>query len=165
MTGALETTTVVPPPLPSLVAVIVAVPGDTPVMRPADDTVAIALLLEPHVTTRPVTTAPVASLTVTVGVVVCPTTMLIFVGANVTVPTGTGVTVTTDEPVFPSLVAVMVAVPTATALTEPVEDTVAVAELLELQLTTRSVTTVPFASFTVTVIGDTRPTAKLIVGG
>jgi hypothetical protein len=73
-----------------------------------------------------------------------------FAGCSVTLPTGIGVTVTVDDPLFPSAVAVIVAVPGATPVTTPFPDTVAVDGLLVDHATIRSVTTVPFASFTVT---------------
>ena len=72
-----------------------------------------------------------------------------FVGLSVTVmlATGTCVTVTPAEPLMPSLVAVIVALPAATACTEPVLDTVAtdVFELDHVML--RPVSTFPAASF------------------
>lgn len=57
---------------------------------------------------------------------------------------------TAHVPLFVSLLAVMVAVPAAIAVTTPVDDTVATLALLELHVTGRSVTTVPSESFTVT---------------
>jgi hypothetical protein len=166
-TGAGVTPTDVVPLLLSLVAVIVTVPGATPVTTPADDTLAIALLLDDHVTTRFVTTVPFASFTVIVGVVVCPTTTELLAGCSVTLPTGIGTTVTADDPLFPSLVAVIVADPIASAvttLTEPLADTLTAA-LLELHTTPRSVRTVPFASLTVAVNGAVWPTRRLAVAG
>jgi hypothetical protein len=44
--------------LPSLVAVMVADPGATPVMTPVDETVATLVLLEVKVICRPVSTNP-----------------------------------------------------------------------------------------------------------
>jgi hypothetical protein len=67
----------------------------------------------------------------------------------VTVPTGTAVTVTVASPRCPSLDAVMVALPGARAVTTPVADTLATSELLEDQLTARSVSVAPLASFKV----------------
>jgi hypothetical protein len=55
-------------------------------------------------------------------------------GEMVTVPTGTGVTVIADVPLFPSAVAVIVAFPGATPVTTPADDTVAMLVLLELQV-------------------------------
>jgi hypothetical protein len=148
-TGAIVTVTVVVALFVSLVAVIVADPAATAVMRPPDDTVATAGALVVHVTTRFVTTVPLASFTVIVGVAVCPTTRGMLVGCSVTFPTGIAVTVTVDDPLFPSAVAVIVAVPGATPVTTPLPITVAVDGLLVVHATGRSVTTVPFASFTV----------------
>jgi hypothetical protein len=79
-TGAIVTVTAVDALLPSLVAVIVADPGPTAVMTPADDTVATAEALVVHATTRFVTTVPLTSLTVIVGVAVCATTRANVVG-------------------------------------------------------------------------------------
>ena len=139
------------PDFPSLVAVIVAVPSATPLTSPVVDTVAMLLLLEPHVTTRSVTTVPFASLTTAVSCVVDPLLTLVGEGVTVTVPTGTAVTTTEVEPLLLSLVAVIVAVPGDTAVMRPADDTVAIVLLLELHVTTRFVTVVPFASFTVIV--------------
>jgi hypothetical protein len=50
---------------------------------------------------------------------------------TLTVATGTGETVTVALPLLPSLVPVIVALPAATAFTEPLEDTVATDILLE----------------------------------
>src|SRR2546426_8060240 len=58
---------------PSLVAVIVAAPTATPLTNPLPFTVATPALPLPHVTTRPVSAAPLASLRVTVSCPVCPT--------------------------------------------------------------------------------------------
>jgi hypothetical protein len=119
-------------------------------MRPAD-TVATAGALVVHVTTRFVTTVPLASFTVIVGVAVCATRRAKLVGARVTLPTGIAVTVTVEDPLFPSAVAVIVAVPGATPVTTPDADTVAVAALLVPHVRGRSVTIVPFSSFTAAV--------------
>jgi hypothetical protein len=70
--GGAVTVTLAVPVLPSLVAVIVAVPAETPVTTPVDDTVALELL-DVHVTTRPVSKLPPASRVVAVSVVVPPT--------------------------------------------------------------------------------------------
>lgn len=67
-----------------------------------------------------------------------------------TVRTGTGLTVSVAEPDFPSLVAVIVAVPMAIPVARPDEKfTVATAGLLELHVTRRPVKTLPCASFVV----------------
>jgi hypothetical protein len=82
-------------------------------------------------------------------VVVAPATTDAEVGATVTVVTtgaggGPAVTVTLDVPVFPELVAVIVAEPAATPVTTPLEPTVVAAALLVVQLTGCPVITVPF---------------------
>ena len=63
--------------------------------------------------------------------------MVALDGVTATVATGTGITVTSAVPLFPSLVAVMVAVPGPTAATKPVEVTVATPGALEDQVTDR----------------------------
>jgi hypothetical protein len=87
-----------------------------------------------------------------------------FLGASVTEDTGTSVTVIVDVPLFPSLVAVIVAEPGATAVTSPEAETVASAVALDDHVTVRSVSTLPPASRTVAVSCDvfvTRSVAEL----
>jgi hypothetical protein len=158
-TGTSDTVIVLVPLFVSLVAVMIAVPGATAVTNPLDETVATAVLLELHVTTRSVTIVPVESRTVAVSATVCVTSNALLVGVTVTLPTGIFVTVMTDVPLLPSLVAVMVAVPTATPVTNPVELTVATVGLLELHVTTRPVNTPPMESRVVAVscvVAETR---------
>jgi hypothetical protein len=152
-TGASVTVTLAVPGTPSLVAVIVEVPGPTAVTTPLLETVTAAVLLDVHDTTRPVSTFPLASLSVAVSGAVRPTVRLVLGGVTVTVATGTGITVTNDVPVCPSLVAVIVALPGDTAVTTPVAVMVATAVLFELHVTTRPVSTFPLASFSVTASG------------
>jgi hypothetical protein len=76
-----------------------------------------------------------------------PRTTLAEAGDTVTVLTGASVTVIEDVPVFVSLVAVIVTgPPAATAVTRPFASAVATAGLLEIHVTTRPVSTLPFAS-------------------
>ena len=168
-TAGCVTVTVAVPVLPSLVAVIVALPGATPVTTPVEgETVAIFVALELHVTVRPVSTFPAASLIVAVYVVVWPTGTLAVDGVTVTVATGTSVTVTVAVPLFPSLVAVIVAVPAADPVTTPlveVPETVAIMGLLVLQETARPVSTLPLASFIVAVSVVVCPTLTVAVDG
>jgi hypothetical protein len=100
----------------SLVAVIVTgPPAETPLTRPVASTVATALLLDDHVTVRPVSTLPFESFnwaaSCCVGVI--PRTRLAEGGVTVTVATGTGLTVITGVVALGavSLDAVIVAVP------------------------------------------------------
>jgi hypothetical protein len=149
-TGTGIPVTLAVPLFPSADAVITAVPKPAAVTTPVCDTVAKLVLLEFQVTGRPVRTFPLASVSVAVRVVVDPITTLAEVGAIVTEFTGAIVTVTVVVAVFVSLVAVIVADPAATAVMRPADDTVATAGALVVHVTTRPVTTVPLASFTVT---------------
>jgi hypothetical protein len=148
--------------LPSLVALIVVEPGATAVTTPVELTVAEAGLLEDQVTRRFVTIVPFASLTVAVSVVVVPATRLVAVGATITLPTGTGVTVRDALADLDSLVAVMDAVPGATAVTTPLAETVTTDRLLDVHVTGRSVTTAPFASRTVARSVVVWPATRLV---
>jgi hypothetical protein len=164
-TGPGVTVNTLLPDFPSLVAVIVAVPVLSPVATPDADTVATVMSLDAHVTTRPVRTFPLASLVVAVKVAVEVLATLAVDGATATVATGTGVTVTTALPDFPSLVAVTVVVPATKPVTTPAELTLATSGLLDVHDTTRFVTTVPLTSVTVAVSGVVEPTTTLAVAG
>src|SRR5437773_2776571 len=118
------------PLLPSLVAVIVAEPTATAVTRPLALTVATAVLLLDQVTTRPVPVAPVESWVTAESCRVPPTNRLAEAGLTVKEATGTRDTVMAAVPLLPSLVAVIVAEPAATAVTNPLLLTVATAVLL-----------------------------------
>jgi len=144
-TGTSVTLTVADPLFPSLVAVIVALPESTAVMRPVEGlTVATDVLFDDQEIARPVSTLPCASLSVTVKGADGddPVTSAAVDGASVTDETGTSVTLTVAEPVFPSLVAVIVALPESTAVMRPVEGlTVATDVLLDDQEIARPVST------------------------
>src|SRR5437016_6423990 len=107
------------PLLPSLVAVIVAEPGVTPETSPLLLTVATAVLELDHVTIRPESGFPPASLGVAVSCTVWPACTDAEGGVTSTVATGTFVTVIDEVPLLPSLVAVIVAVPGVTPDTSP----------------------------------------------
>jgi len=139
------------PLLPSLVAVMVAVPAATPVTRPPLVTVATDGALLPHVTTRPASTFPAESLVVALSWTVWPVFRPADGGATVTVATGTVETVIVALPLLPSLVAVIVAVPTAEPVTTPLPLTVATAPLLLDQVTVLPVSTAPVESRVVAV--------------
>src|SRR5439155_664034 len=136
---------------PSLVAVIVAVPAATPVARPVGDTVATDGFKLDHVIPRPASTVAVESFAVAVSCTVPPTRMFAALGAIRTETTGTLDTVTGAVPVCPSHVAVIVADPTATPLTRPLGDTVAIALLFVAHVTVRPGSTFPLASFATAV--------------
>jgi hypothetical protein len=89
-----------------------------------------------------------------VGVI--PRTRVALGGVTVTVATGTGLTVIVGVglELIASLVAVMVAKPTPTAVTvagEPLALTVSTAALLDTQVIVRPVSKFPFASLVVAV--------------
>jgi hypothetical protein len=88
-TGNGFTVSVAVPDFPSLVAVIVADPGATPVATPDELTVAAPVLLEPHVTVRPVSTFPWESFVVAVKLCVFPARIEAVAGETVTDATGT----------------------------------------------------------------------------
>jgi hypothetical protein len=164
-TGASVTETAAVPLFPSLVAVIVADPAPTPVTKPLADTVATPAALVVHVSARPVSTFPAESFGVAVSWVVPPTRMPADAGLTVTVATGTALTVTAAVPLLPSLVAVIVADPTATPLTNPPADTVATPAALVVQVTTRPLRTLPAESLVVAVSCTAPPTTRLGAAG
>ena len=126
-------------------------PGDIAVTRPVlAFTLAIGLLFELHVIDRSVRTLPLPSFAVAVNCCVVPAVTLAEAGLTLTTATGTRVTVMSEVLDFPSLVAVMVAVPTATAVTSPFASTVAVA-LSEDHEMVRPLSAEPVESFVVAV--------------
>src|SRR6266487_1726022 len=118
-------------------------------------------LLLDQLTARPVRMLPAASFSVAVAWSVPPTTTLDDARLTVTDATGTSVTVMVAEPLLPSLVAVIVAVPAATPVTRPLVLTEAVEELLLDQLTARPVRMLPAASFSVAVAWSVPPITTL----
>ena len=145
-TGTRVTVTVADAEAVPEVAVIVVVPGATPVTVPFASTVATPGVLEPHVMVRPVNTLPEPSLVTAVKVVVCPVAMLAVDALSVIVATGTPVTVIAACADFPSLVAVIVAAPVAFAVTSPALLTLAIVESLLAHVTVRPVSALPCAS-------------------
>src|SRR5437773_530683 len=91
--------------------------------------------------------------------------MVAVAGVIVTEATGTGVTVIVEGPLFPSLVAVIVAVPAALPVTSPLAVTVATPVLLLPQLTGRPDNGLPLASFGVAVSCTVWPTCTDAVLG
>src|SRR5713226_9237078 len=135
--GACVTVMVALPLLPSEVAVIVAEPTATPVTRPLASTLATVGVPLAHVTTRPESGAPVASCGVAVSCSVPPTETDPVAGLTTTDDTGMFTTVIVAVPLLFSLVAVIVAPPTATAVTRPFASTVAMVWPLVAQVTVR----------------------------
>src|SRR5438876_3921187 len=166
-TGAGVTLTLAVPLLPSLVAVIVIGPPRAfPVTRPFPSTMAIVALLVCHVTTRPLSGLPVASLGVAVSWTVPFTWMLAVAGVTASDATGMGVTVTADVPPGPSLVAmIVIGPPAAFPVTRPFASTSAIVALPVRQMTTRPLSGLPFASLGVAVSCVLAPTCTLAVGG
>jgi hypothetical protein len=79
--------------------------------------------------------------------------------------TGVGVIVIEDVPIFPSLVAVMTAVPAATADTKPVDDTLARVGSLDDHVTTRPLRELLLMSVTVAISWCVRPTVSVADDG
>jgi hypothetical protein len=145
----------VPDAAPLVAVIVTPAPGATPVTTPLLETVATAGLFDDQVTARPVRTLPFASLTVALSDAVCSTFTLVTGGDTVTENAGTALTVTRAVAVCPSLVAVISDVPGSTAVTTldaPGVDTVATVGVPEVHVTTRPVSTNPFASLSVATI-------------
>jgi hypothetical protein len=117
-----------------LVALICAEPAATAVTSPLAETVAMPAFEDDHVINWPVRTFPLESRVVAVACVVCPIVRLVAPAATVTVATGTVVpfTVIPAVPLFPWLVAVIVADPADTPVMTPPSPTLATV-LLELE--------------------------------
>src|SRR6476469_5114629 len=156
------------PVFPSLVAVIVAVPSASAVIAPFASIDATAVLLELHVTVRPVNSLLLASKVFAVACDVPTAVIELADNATVTVATGAAETVIDDVPLFPSLVAVMVAEPAPTAVTRPLfASTDATLGLSELHVIVRPVNVLPFASLTsadICCVGDTPSTMAAVAG-
>lgn len=152
------------PRIPLLVcAVMVAVPGATAVTTPACDTVATVAAEVVHVSAGVgVMMTAAASRTVGVSVCVAPTFSVVASGASVTL-VGTAATTTVAVPTIPfDVVAVIVALPDATAVTTP--DCVTVATILEDELHCSvgvGVIATPAASLTVGANVCVAPTSRL----
>src|SRR6267378_4315912 len=141
---------------------MVTVPAATPATRPVGETVAVPVALLDQVTTRPVSTLPAESLVTTLSWSVAPMFTLPGAGETMTIATGASVTVMADVPLLPSLVAVIVADPAPTAVTNPLAETVATPGALLDQVTIRPVRTLPAESFVVAVSCAVAPTMRLV---
>jgi hypothetical protein len=150
-------TTAVPLAEPE-VAVIVSVPLATAVTSPADETVAIVVSDDAHVTVAPEIAVPPASLTVAASVTVSPMDAKDFVLGDSATLDAVWVTVTTAVPLADPEVAVIVSVPLATAVTSPPDDTVAIDVLDDAQVTVVPDMVAPPASFTVAARVTVSPT-------
>src|SRR6266513_2797104 len=153
------------PLLASLVAVIVAAPAATPVTTPLELTVATATSLVAQLTTRPLSAFPAESLGVALSGTELPTATLAVAGLTLTVATGTTTTVTAALPLFPPLVAVIVAVPAETPVTRPLPFTLAAPPLLLVQVIVRPLSGLPAESSAVALSCSVLPTATRPVAG
>jgi len=147
------------------VAVIVADPAPTALTIPLVETVAAAGALLAQVTTRPDSTAPAESFIVALSWTDPPTRRLEDGGVTLTDATGTTDTVTLEVPLWPSLVAVMVADPLARALTRPSDETDATLGALLDQVIVRPLNTFPEPSSVVAMNSEDVPTRRVAVGG
>src|ERR1043166_1858148 len=94
--------------------------------------------------------------------------MVAVAGVTATEATATGagaVTVNAAVPVFPPLLAEMVAEPAVTPVTSPLADTVATAALLLLQAKLCPASVLPAASFATAASCEVPPTVRLAVAG
>src|SRR2546425_874971 len=163
--GGAETVSAAVPLCPSPVAVTAPAPAAPPVTNPLPLTVATAVLLEAHVTVRPVSGLPPASFGVAVSCTVKPTWTLGAAGLTVTDATGTCTTVMAALPLCPSLVAVIVAAPATTPVTSPLPLTAATAPLPHAHVTPPPDSGLPLASCSVTDSCTVLPAATVAAAG
>jgi hypothetical protein len=133
------------------VAVIVAVPLPTEVTRPADETVATVVSEDAHVTVAPDISVPPASFTVTLNVTVSSMVVKVFVLGDTVTVDATWLTVTEAVALSEPDVAVIVAVPSATEVTNPAVETVAMVVSDEAHETVAPAIVLSLASLTVAV--------------
>ncbi len=106
-----------------------------------------------------------ASFGVAVSWTVCPSSTVAEAGLTDTDATGANVTVIAAVPLWPSLLAVIVAVPATPPVTSPFPLTEATAALLVAHVTVRPPSGLPFASFGVAVSCAVWPTVRLADAG
>ena len=148
------------------VAVIVAVPLVTEVTRPADDTVAMDEFDVAQGTVAPGIVLPTASFTVAVSCCVAPIDEKLKLVCDSVIDAEVWVTETDTVPLTEPDVAVIVAVPSATEVTSPADETVATEVLDEDHVTVAPDMVLPPASFTVaTRVAVSESEAKLKLVG
>ena len=130
--------------------------------RPAAETEATLLSLDDQVTGRPASTFPVPSKTTAVACAVWPMATG-EVTITATLATGGKLTTRSAEPLWPSLEAVMLAVPTPRATTLPPGETVATDGEDEVQVTVRPVSRLPLASRSTAVAVVAWPATSVLV--
>jgi len=136
-------------PTPAAVTVIVAPLAELTMLEAL--TARIAGLLETQFTVRPISVVPPASFGVAVSCWDSPSTIGVLAEERVSDATGTGMTVSDALPLFPSLVAMMLALPAVAAVIRPLVDTVATAALSDDQTMARPISGMPLASRVVAV--------------
>src|SRR6185437_3919010 len=151
---------------------MVPVPGATPVIVPPDAEMIEGLLLNSTIARPPPSACPCASSSVTTNVSDEPTFIVLVRGVTVIVSTAGRVTMTETCPCWPSLVAVIDAVPAPAAVTTPVLLTFATLSALDDQVMVLPDNTLPPASLSVGVITtlpsvvlSTTPTRRFAVAG
>ena len=133
------------------VAVMVTDPLVTAVTRPADETVATPASEDDHVTVASGITDPSSSFTVALNATVSPRDDKELVLGETSTVDGAWPTVTEAVPVAEPEVPVIVALPSATEVTKPTDETVAIPVSDEVQVTVAPDITLPDASLTVAV--------------
>jgi hypothetical protein len=128
---------------------------------PVVDTVATLAALLDQLTGRPVSGVPVASRAPAVSCCVPPTCKAELAGVTLTEATGAFVTMTTAVALTPSAVAVMVALPGATAVTIPAVETVAILDALLDQKISRPLSEFPPASRSIALNCSVRPIGRI----
>jgi hypothetical protein len=164
-TGAPDTVTAAVAVFPSIAAVITAEPMAFAVTTPADVTEATDGLLLVQVAGPLFRTLPEASRGVALNVVVPPTIRLADEGETETEATATGETVTFEESAAPSIWATMLALPGVTAVTTPVDETLAMEGRVEVHDGVRPRTGSPSESCAVALRVRVVPTTRLATAG
>ena len=136
-------TSAVPVASPAL-AVIVALPSPAAVTSPEPSTVATASSPDSHENSAASTACPFASNAAAVNRSVSPTAASVASFGATDTESGDCATVTSAVPVASPALAVIVALPSATAVTSPEPSTVATCGLSLAQATDMSVSTSPF---------------------
>jgi hypothetical protein len=121
-------------------------------------------VLEVHAIEKPIDERWIGARVDSVSCCDAPIIMVVEGGLTVMLAIGTRVTVIVELPDFPSLTAVIFAVPTPTPVTSPVVSTVAAA-LFEDHVTMRPVRIVPLESLTTALSCCVFPTTTLAVAG
>ena len=132
-------------------AVIVAVPSAIAVTSPADETVAMDVLKDAHVTTESGRTFPPESFTVALSVSVSPSDKKESELGDTSTVIVSSPTVTEADPLAEPDVAMIEIDPVATEVTNPADETVATAVFVDDHVTVAPEITDPPASFTVAV--------------